>query len=435
MIDIWLSRGPKTRRRWTGGACVAASLMLALTGCSGSDDDSSSTATATAAGGSGVAAVVNAANAFLGTLSGDEKKQAQLEFTKANATAWSNLPCGSSCRVGVQFGTLTDAQVAAGKKVLQAALGTSTGTGYDQAMKILLADEYLGSVQGSQGGAPGGGPSGAAGGPAGGVPGGGGPSGGPPGGIPSGAAPGGAIPSGAAPGGAMPSGAAPGGGGPGGAGSGYSNDSYFLAMLGTPSVTGTWQLHFGGHHLAVDLTYSAGKVAGASPFFIGVEPTSWTADGQTYAPLDIMRDGMVKLTGSLSSAQLAKAKLAKSYTDVLLGPGQDGQFPAKKEGLAVSELSEAQKTLVLNAIKPWVSVVDDATSTALMSTYKSELDKTYIAYSGGTGLTAHADYVRIDGPSVWVEFVCQNGIVIQGKIHYHTIYRDHTRDYGGELSF
>jgi hypothetical protein len=43
--------------------------------------------------------------------------------------------------------------------------------------------------------------------------------------------------------------------------------------------------------------------------------------------------------------------------------------------------------------------------------------------------------VRIDGPGVWIEFVCQNGIVYQGQIHYHTVYRDHTRDYGGEFTF
>ncbi|MFD5593345.1 DUF3500 domain-containing protein [Streptomyces griseorubiginosus] len=45
------------------------------------------------------------------------------------------------------------------------------------------------------------------------------------------------------------------------------------------------------------------------------------------------------------------------------------------------------------------------------------------------------DYVRIDGPHVWIEFVCQNGFVYQGKVHYHTVYRDRTRDYGSEFSF
>jgi hypothetical protein len=58
------------------------------------------------------------------------------------------------------------------------------------------------------------------------------------------------------------------------------------------------------------------------------------------------------------------------------------------------------------------------------------LDQTYIAYSGNATLTSNADYVRIDGPSVWIEFVCQTGVVYS-EIHYHAVYRDHTKDYNG----
>ncbi|MCX4459892.1 DUF3500 domain-containing protein [Streptomyces sp. NBC_01340] len=36
---------------------------------------------------------------------------------------------------------------------------------------------------------------------------------------------------------------------------------------------------------------------------------------------------------------------------------------------------------------------------------------------------------------MWVEFVCQNGVVYRDQIHYHTVYRDHTSDYGSEFTF
>ena len=71
---------------------------------------------------------------------------------------------------------------------------------------------------------------------------------------------------------------------------------------------------------------------------------------------------------------------------------------------------------------------------------RDELNDTYIAYSGSaTGksgdassfLTKNADYVRIDGPSVWIEFICQNGVVYREGIHYHSVFRDHKRDYNG----
>lgn len=76
---------------------------------------------------------------------------------------------------------------------------------------------------------------------------------------------------------------------------------------------------------------------------------------------------------------------------------------------------------------------DDATAARLLATYTNELAGTYIAYAGTGNLTSSSDYVRIDGPTVWIEFACQNGIVYQGQIHYHTVWRDHARDYGGNF--
>lgn len=364
----------------------------------------------------GTAAVVSAANAFLNTLDADQQAEVLLDLTEENATAWSNLPCGSSCRPGIELGSLSDTQLAAAQQLLKVATGTGKGSGYDQITQIIKADDVLASVQATSSAGTGPAPSDAASNTA--------------SADPSATATESATATDA------PTGAPPSGGTGGGGSFGYGSGLYYMAFLGTPSADGTWELHFGGHHLAVNLTYKKGKVAGASPFFIGVEPTSWTDDdGTTYTPLEEQRDGMLALTGSLTTEQLATAKLSATYNDVLLGPGEDGQFPETKEGIKVSELSPKQQKLVLKAIYPWVSNVDDATAKKLMKTYAHELNETYVAYSGTTALDTQGDYVRIDGPGVWVEFVCQNGLVIQGKVHYHTVYRDHTRDYGSEFSF
>ncbi|WP_428658672.1 DUF3500 domain-containing protein [Runella sp.] len=215
------------------------------------------------------------------------------------------------------------------------------------------------------------------------------------------------------------------------AGSGYSSGKYIIAFLGTPSVTGTWMLQFGGHHYAQNITYNAGAVVSATPSHQGIEPKTWTSGTTTYAPMAVEHDAMAAMLASLSAAQLSIAKLSTTFSDVALGPNKDGQFPATKLGLAVSTLSDAQKLLVLAAMKPWTQDVDDATGTALLKIYETELSGTYIAYSGNATLTNNADYVRIDGPGVWVEFVCQSGVVYQNEIHYHSVYRDHTRDYNG----
>lgn len=55
--------------------------------------------TGTAGTGSSVSDVVDAANAFLKTLDDDQQADVLLDFTQANAIAWSNEACGADCRV------------------------------------------------------------------------------------------------------------------------------------------------------------------------------------------------------------------------------------------------------------------------------------------------------------------------------------------------
>jgi hypothetical protein len=306
------------------------------------------------------------AEAFEATLTSTQLTTLMVDYTQTNAVKWSNLPCGSSCRNGLQFTNLTTAQITAALAVVAAASGTVTDEGYSEIKQIMAADDVLKATSGT---------------------------------------------------------------------TTYSSGIYFIAFLGTPSTTGTWMLQFGGHHLAVNITYKAGEVIGATPRFEGIEPKSWVTSGTTYAPLAGEQSAMAAMLASLSSTELASAKLSATFSDVLLGPNEDGQFPSTKQGLAVSSLTSAQQLLVLAAMKPWVEDVDDTTAATLLATYKDELSSTYIAYSGNATLAANADYVRIDGPSVWIEFVCQTGVVYPTQIHYHSIWRDHTRDYGNSFTF
>lgn len=421
---------PQIFSRRASGALIGVAVLLTAA-CGGSDSSADTAASTTSAvTGSGVEAVVAAAQAFADSLDDDQSEQAMLEMTAENAQAWSNLPCGQTCRGGVAFSDLDDDQLTLAKTLLQTAIGTGDD-GYTRVENIWAADDELASLQASgEGGGPGSSSDGAM------------PSGGT---MPSGDA--GmptdmAMPSGDAgmpSGGAMPSGDAsggPGGDASGGGGlGGYGSDLYDLALLGDPSTDGDWMLHFGGHHLAVNFTYSAGEVVGASPYFLGVEPTSWTADdGTEYAPLEDMHDAVTALATSLDTAQKKTAKLDSTFSDVLLGPGEDGNFPDTKEGIKVSELDDDQQQLVLEAMQQWVSIADDDVAADMMATYEDELDDTYVGWSGGVNMDEHANYLRIDGPSVWIEFVCQNGVVLSDQIHYHTVWRDHTRDYGGEFS-
>jgi hypothetical protein len=213
-----------------------------------------------------------------------------------------------------------------------------------------------------------------------------------------------------------------------GGGSSYGRGNYFIAFLGVPSDSGTWELQFGGHHLALSNTYVDGALAGATPSFRGVEPfQTFTLNGVTNKPLQQERAAFSAMLKGLSSSQLASAKLDAVYSDLVLGPGKDWAFPTAAEGVQVSGLSSAQRKLVLAAISTYVGDTDAAT---ILAKYTDELDDTRIAWSGTTELTAQNDYARIDGPSVWIEFSMQRGIVLSGN-HPHSVWRDRTTDYGG----
>jgi hypothetical protein len=157
----------------------------------------------------------------------------------------------------------------------------------------------------------------------------------------------------------------------------FGSGNYYIAFLGAPSATGQWELQYGGHHYAFANTYKNGKVVGVTPTFRGVEPmTAVTAHGYTYQPAEQERQAFAALLGGLSSSEQASARLATTFTDVLLGPGQDGQFPNKRLGLRVGSLSAAKQQLVLAAMKRYVNDLEPATAAPILAGYTAQLADT-----------------------------------------------------------
>ncbi|MVN77484.1 DUF3500 domain-containing protein [Hymenobacter sp. HMF4947] len=213
----------------------------------------------------------------------------------------------------------------------------------------------------------------------------------------------------------------------------FGAGNYYLALLGTPSLSGRWELQYGGHHFAFANTYQGGKTAGVTPDFRGAEPmTPVTDHGHTYQPLEQERAAFAALLSSLSVAEQAKARLTTTFRDVLLGPGQDGRFPATRQGVRLSELSTVQQQLARQAIRRYVDDLDPATAAPLLARYTAELPATYLAFVGSGTMGKDNDYVRLDGPSLWLEYSGQPSRDFPGTVHPHSVWRDRTTDYGGQ---
>jgi Protein of unknown function (DUF3500)/Secretion system C-terminal sorting domain len=217
-----------------------------------------------------------------------------------------------------------------------------------------------------------------------------------------------------------------------GGGTSYTAGNYYIALLGTPALTGTWELYFGGHHLAFANTYKAGALAGGTPSFRSSEPyTEFSQNGNTWEPMKEERIAIAAVWAGLTANQKTAATLSGSYGDISLGPQKDWQFPTTKLGLKCSTLDAAQKALVLASMRTYVADVDTVSANAIMTKYANEINDTYIGFVGSGTMLTKGDYLRIDGPSVWLEYSTQGGIVIRTYPHPHTVWRDRTGDYGG----
>lgn len=390
-------------------ACAAACSHNSATSDAGTTGDAA-TAVDCSSAATHIDKAVCAANALLATLPSDQLPEVNLAFTAStDRTLWSNLP--GVTRAGLKMSALSTGSQAAALALMQIVLspaGTSDLTG------VRAADDYLNSLGG---GAGGGGP-----------------------GSGSGAGPG------------SGSGGGPGSGaGPGSGGGGYGSGNYSVAIFGTPSATGTWEVMFGGHHMAYNVTFTAG-VGYPTPNHLGVEPKApFTINGATYQPMSDEGAAIAGIFQSLSTSDLATAYLSgQTFADVLIGPVEYGsgstaavtaKYPtgANRTGVLVSSMSAEQQALVTTAIEAWVDDFDPAISDALVAAYTSAdaFADTYVAWGGtqsaGVDVDVNGTYMRIDGPRAWIEVACQAGVVITGVTHYHSIYRDKSFDYAGTL--
>ncbi len=205
---------------------------------------------------------------------------------------------------------------------------------------------------------------------------------------------------------------------------------YTIGIFGNPSTTTPWMVQFGGHHLGLNVVI-AGQHGVLTPTLTGAQPAVYTKEGKTVRVLAQENDQAFDLLNALTKSQRQQAILNYQIGDLVLGPGQAGKTIVP-EGLKASALNAQQRTMLLDLIGQWASILNDAYVTARMEEIKAGLDETYFAWSGPTTHETGrngAAYYRIQGPKVFIEFSPQ-GVGGDLTMHIHTVYRDPTNDHG-----
>ncbi len=172
-------------------------------------------------------------------------------------------------------------------------------------------------------------------------------------------------------------------GGGGGGGLVFGKQYYWIALIGTPSETDSWQWQWGGHHVTVNATIVGPNIA-LTPSFIGCQPCEYTdANGNTVRPLGDIEDEAFALVNALDATQQQAAILGATSIDLVLGPGQDGKT-IQPEGLPTAQMTADQQAALLQLIGHYTGLVNDEDAAARNAEIQATLDETYLAWYGPT---------------------------------------------------
>ena len=210
----------------------------------------------------------------------------------------------------------------------------------------------------------------------------------------------------------------------------FGTAEYYVSFVGTPSRTGKYQLQFGGHHLAINATIKGG-LATIAPALPGAQPGSYTSKARDIRPLGDEYDLSFALLNSMTTAQRTATVLGSSFIDLVLGPGKDG-VTVLPEGVKASDLTPAQRGILLDLIGKYVNIIHDDAAMTKMASIRSNIanptNATYFSWRGPT-TAGSAAYFRVQGPNLFIEYSPQNMGGSAGN-HIHAMYREFKNDYG-----
>lgn len=330
-------------------------------------------------------AVVTAANTFLATLTtaqktainstsnvttGGTNSSCLYNFTLANVETWSNIPVAASTRNGLQFASLSTAQLNAALAVASAALGTSGNTLLEE---IRLADQYIsGEVTNAKGTTS-----------------------------------------------TM---------------WGYKKYYIAFVGTPSTSSAWTLQLggHHIAYNITYNGTAVSGTpmFAGTEPNSWTYNSVTHAPLGTQRTLLTSLRPTLT--TSALLSGTYSDVVMGPNGTgshDTV----QPKSYPTTGRGQLYSTLTSAQQAWVKSYIESWVNTQAPSIASELLAIYESDasLAETYIGYAGSsTTLGTSGSYFRVDGPRLWIEFIVQGGVYDSSGVHDHGVWRDKLYDYG-----
>ena len=205
-------------------------------------------------------------------------------------------------------------------------------------------------------------------------------------------------------------------------------ERYAFAVFGEPGSP-AWGWRVEGHHLSLNFTVADGVAV--TPSFLGANPAEVRTGA--HAGLRVLgeeEDLGRALLAALSDEQRGRVIIAPNAPpDVIFGPGRERGALGEARGVAVAEMTEAQRHLVWRLIEEYAHALEhDLAHEQLERVRAAGADAIRFAWAGSAE-PGEPHYYRLHGPT----FVIEYDNTQDGANHVHTVWRDFEHDFGDAL--
>jgi hypothetical protein len=287
--------------------------------------------------------MANAANAFLASLTPEQRQQATFPFESDERQRWHFIPTEGFPRKGLTAKEMTEPQRAAAHALLKAGLSQR---GYMTATAIMELETLLGGLERREreGGRQ---------------------------------------------------------------AEGFMRDPvrYFFSVFGTPSAKSNWGWRVEGHHVSLHFTMSNGNVIASSPSMFGSNPAE-VREGPTAGTriLAAREDTARELLLALDAAQRTQAVITEVAPNDIVTSNKLTVTPLSPVGIESSKLTAKQRDLLMKVVDTYVgTVADDIAADRMAKLKKAGLEKIAFAWAGEAE-RGKKHYYRIQGPTFLIEY-------------------------------
>lgn len=206
---------------------------------------------------------------------------------------------------------------------------------------------------------------------------------------------------------------------------------YWVQVFGRPSARGAWAFRVQGHHVSLQFAFADGVLCSATPHFLGTNPHRIPSGPRTGERVLAAEEDLGRaLLASLDEAQRAIAVVDPiAPPDVVLGPSRAATEAGACVGLFASAMTESQRAALRRLVEHSVRrLASPFAEKDLERIDAAGFDRVAFSWRGSAE-PGKGHYYRVQGPTFVLEYDCTQN----DANHVHTLWRDLTRDFGGDV--